>query len=834
MNYRTNGVPALAKNVLIGFVALLALLAGAVVVAPSFIDSAAIKKEMTEQVRNATGRELSIGGNLEVRLLPTPALTAKDVSLSNAKGGQAQNMVALKAVEVRVALMPLLSGQVQVERIRLVSPVVNVEKFADGRTNLEFKPVQATRATQPKTASAGPSAPSGFAPTQGLDIRLDSFEIVDARVIYRDGVSQTVEQIEDIDATLRAGSLNGPFEAQGQARLRGVPMAFEVSLGQIIAQRTVPVNAVLNAPGGAQVQLSGAVFELETEPRFKGKIKVEGTNLGQLLDAVSGAGVAPSILGQTYAVDAQVDASAKAVDLRELELHLGKNRTTGTILVALKDGVHFDVKLKAARIDVDTLLSATAQTAQQTSNGAAQQSTTSSSIAPAPPKTQMSGDEATKGFAFPKNVSGTVQVVVDAMSVKGGLVSDVRLAAELADGELALSQLQAMAPGVTDVAIFGFVRPHEGEPRFEGDVEVTSSDLTGLTNWLGVDVPVGVAGRIKRVAYKSKVAANAKQVVVSGLEITADKSKLTGGVTLALRKRLSFGADLNLDVINLDTYVNGHANGPVNTPSAASAGAQTPTAVTPATKTSGVMDVAGAWVALSALNDLDANLKVRVGRMVHQGKVFKNLVVDGTLYAGQLQLRSLMLGDYQGATATLSGNFNGFGAIPEMSKVKIDAKVKNASQMALGFGIEGVPAGLKTVTVKGTAEGSLLKPRFSVNVGALKGQFSGQGRFSLLPIGFGYDGTITAKHGDVASLLSALDLDYKPAGPLGALDLSAKLNTDGKTHKITALKTTLGETAINGDITARTPGAKPRVIADLQTGALVLDRFCQSSKKMPS
>ncbi|MBL4615838.1 MAG: AsmA family protein, partial [Magnetovibrio sp.] len=829
----------MVKNILIGVVVVLALLVGAVVIAPSFIDSAAIKDEITEQVRTATGRELSIGGNLEVRLLPAPSLIANDVRLSNAKGGQAKDMVVMKAVEVRIALMPLLSGQVQVERIRLVAPVVSIEKFADGRTNLDFKPAPQIKSITPSQGSTSQGATVGASGgASGLDIRLDSFEIVDGRLIYRDGVNGTVERIENIDATLRAGSLNGPFEAQGQARLRGVPLAFEISLGQIIEQRTMPVNAVLNAPGGAKAQLNGAVFGLGAKPRFKGKIKAEGENLAQLLDAVVGAGTAPVVLQQTFALDGQIEASAENVDLSELEVHLGKDRITGTIKVALSDGVNFDVQLKAARIDVDSILNTAGRrsTPSSTPASAADQGaqggkTAQSTITPTPPEIQTSTVTAKEAFAFPKGVRGTVQVVVDAVTLKGGLVSDVRLAAELTDGELVLSQLQAMAPGVTDVAVFGFVRPRDGVPRFEGNVEVTSDDLTGLTNWLGVEVPAGIAGRVKRVTYKSQVAADATQVVVSSLEVTADHSKLTGGITLALRKRLSFGADLSLDVINIDTYSNGNAIGVVKASSGVERAATPQSETTNPAQMPSVLQAAGAWVALSALNDFDANLKVRVGRLVHQGKAYKKLAIDGTLYAGELQLRSLKLGDFQGASATLSGTFNGFGAIPEISKVKIDAKVKNGAKLANALGLEGVPAGLKAVTLQGAAQGSLLKPRFSVTVDALDGQISGQGRFSLLPIGFGYDGHITAKHGNVAALLKALDLDYKPAGPLGALDLSARLNTDGKTHKITGLKSTLGETAINGDITARTTGAKPRVIADLQTGVLVLDRFLPKQQK---
>lgn len=826
----------MAKNIFIGIGVVLVLLVGLVVVAPSFIDSAALKQQITSEVRNATGRDLSIDGNLEIRVFPTPALTANGVRLSNADGAAAAEMVMLKAVEVRVALMPLLSGQVQVKRIRLVSPVIHLEKFADGHTNMEFQSVAPSGMASAPTTGGADAAPSTDSAKDGLNVRLDNFEIVDGQVIYRDGATGQIERVQNIDATLRAASLQGPFDVKGQARVRGVPLAYEVSLGQIIEERTVPLNAVLDAPGGARAQITGAVLDLASAPRFKGKLKVEGKNLAQLLDAVAGSAVAPALTAQNFAVDSQIDASAAQVAIDELDLLLGKTRTTGSISAALDKGVTFEVKLKSTRIDLDALLSAGATGASRSAagNAAEEEVPQSTAVAPAPPKTQAESAKAASGFAFPKGVNGTVQVTVDALTLKGGLVSNVRLTAELADGELALNQLQAMAPGVTDVAMFGFVRPRDGVPRFEGQAELTSSDVLGLSEWAGVKLPDGVAGRVKRISYKSNVAADAKQVVVSDLKIMADKSTLTGGVTLALRKRLSFGADLRLDTLNLDTYMNGTGQEtPSGAPAAKTNAAQAPQAAAKAEK-AGALDALEAWAALSALNGFDANMKVRVGALTHQSQTVRDVMFDGTLYAGTLELRSFKVGDYVGATSDVSGNFTGFGGIPEMSKVKLNATVKDAGRLASSFGADGVPKGVKTVKLQANAEGSLLKPRFNAAVQALGGQFGAAGRFSLLPIGFGYDGTVSAQHGDLMALLRTLEVDYAPSGPLGALDMNAKLKTDGKTHTVTDLKSSVGDTAINGAVTAHTDGAKPNIIANLTTGALVMDRFLPKAQKNAS
>ncbi|MCW8916605.1 MAG: AsmA family protein [Magnetovibrio sp.] len=830
----------MVKNILIGVVAFIVVLVGLVVIAPSFIDSQAIKREITTQARNATGRELTIDGNLEIRVIPSPTLIANNVRLSNAKGGKAQHMVALEAVEVRVALSPLLSGQVKVEQIRLVSPEIHVETYADGRNNLEFeKPVQPSEV--PKTAAPSQTTTSGEnggGSGNELDIRLDNFEIVGGRVVYTDMKTGAHEEVEAIDATLRAVSLNGPFEAIGQARVRGIPTAFEMSLGQIIKQRTVPVNAVVQASAGTKLQVSGGIFGLEATPHFKGSIKGGGQNLSQLLDSVLGAGTAPQELAQTFGVETQIDASAKALDLKELEIQLGASRITGGVNVTLDQGVDFKVDLKSSLVDLDAFSSQTQSKAGGTDlKGAAANS--SPTLSPTPPKASASQTQSKQNFAFPKDVRGSVQLRVGAIAFKGDMISDVQVAAELADGELTLSQFQAMAPGVTDIAVFGFVAPKDGAPQFQGNVEMTTSSPQTLTNWLGVQLPPEIAERVKRVSYESKITADPKQVVVSDLVVKADKSTLSGGVTLALRDRLSFGADLTLDRINLDTYLNGKGR-PVTPVQQEGSEAVTPvdgsvmetqSGPEAVKQTAKQTDLGQALSVFSALNTFDANMTFRVKSLVHQGEALKNFLFDGTLYAGKLDLRSLKVGDFMGVRTNVSGAFSGFGGIPELTNVKLDANVKNLARLATDLGIADVPLGLKTVALNGVVNGSVLQPRLDTKVTVLGGTVASKGRLSLLPIGFGYDGTLDTSFKNLEGVLKALAVDYSPKGPMGTLKLTAKVKSDGKTHTISAMQSTLGKTAINGDVSVATAGVKPRITADLQTGGLVLDRFMPREQK---
>lgn len=788
------------KKTLISFAVLVIVLLGGTLIAPSFIDWNARLPEITAQVKNTTGRTLTIDGRLEVRLLPSPMLTARGVKLGNAPDGRAPHMASLGAVEVRVALMPLLSGQVKVERIRLVKPQIYIEKYADGRTNLEFKGTSSEKVSPVAATSEGGSDSSG------LGVQLDNFEIINATVLYEDVANGTVERVEGINTTLRASSLKGPFELQGEARVRGVPLSFEASLGQIIAGRTVPINAVINAQGGTRVQIGGAALGIEIAPYFKGKVKAEGESLAGLLSAVSANVEMPPLLHQPFLMEMAVKASASKVSLSDLELSLGSVRAFGDAKLEITDGFNFDVNMKASRIDADALLSMKPSPTQRATSR-----NVGGVISPKPPKT--GGTDTDGGFVLPHNVKGTLALSVDAVTYKGALVSDVRLNAELADGELALNQFQLQAPGVTDIALFGFIKPEAGQPRFKGDLEVITANPRGLAEWLDVEMPAGVAGRLNRVTFKTQVVADQKQIALSNLDLTGDRTQVTGGVTVALRSRPSFGADLNVNALNLDTY--------------AKAATATVASSQPQSQMSQAMDLASLWSVTSVLNDFDANLKVRMGRLTTGGRELKGLVFDGTLYAGSLELRQLKMDSFLGMSSTIAGSFSGFGGVPEMTGVKAVTKIKNANALANALGLKGLPKKIGAVTFKARAHGSLLKPKLNLDLAALGTHVNAEGRMSFLPIGFGWNGPVSIKHENAAKLLKRLG--YAPTGPLGALDVRAKVQTDGVSHQITDVDGSIGNMTLAGQVMASTSGEKPNVVANLTTGVLDIQRFLAKS-----
>ena len=127
------------KKLLVVVAAIVVLVIAAAVVVPMLVPLETYKQEVVQQVRNATGRDLRIGGEVKLSLFPSLALEVNDVAFANASWASTPDMAKLSRLDVALKILPLLSGKVEVDRFVLVDPVINLEIDKQGRPNWRFE-----------------------------------------------------------------------------------------------------------------------------------------------------------------------------------------------------------------------------------------------------------------------------------------------------------------------------------------------------------------------------------------------------------------------------------------------------------------------------------------------------------------------------------------------------------------------------------------------------------------------------------------------------------------------------------------------------------------------
>ena len=126
------------KRILVGLAIALAAIVAAAFAAPLLVPAGMLKDRVAAFVRSRTGRELQIAGPISVALVPRVTLAVAGVTLSNMPGGVASTMLEAKTLDVSIRLLPLFAGTVEVERIALSEPRLNLEIDKQGHRNWVF------------------------------------------------------------------------------------------------------------------------------------------------------------------------------------------------------------------------------------------------------------------------------------------------------------------------------------------------------------------------------------------------------------------------------------------------------------------------------------------------------------------------------------------------------------------------------------------------------------------------------------------------------------------------------------------------------------------------
>jgi AsmA protein len=142
--------------VLGGLIALVALLLLAVRL---FVNPNDFKGRIAQTVKNATGRELLLPGDLKLAVFPWVALELGPASLGNPPGFSAEPFAAIKHAAVRVKLLPLLRKQLQIGRVEVDGLDLRLYKNAQGKGNWEGFGAQSTTPESPSPSSASEALP---------------------------------------------------------------------------------------------------------------------------------------------------------------------------------------------------------------------------------------------------------------------------------------------------------------------------------------------------------------------------------------------------------------------------------------------------------------------------------------------------------------------------------------------------------------------------------------------------------------------------------------------------------------------------------------------------
>ena len=178
----------------IGVAVLLVLALAGIAVLYVLFDGEQIKSQVVELVQTKTQRKLDIVGPLELSVWPEVGIKVGKLTLSE-PGGKAE-FAALDSARVAVAVMPLLSQRVEVQRIEIDGLKATLIKHKDGTLNIDDLSGSAeTKETEAKT-DEGSTNKTAVTP---LRIDISGTRIANASLTWRDEKSGTTTTLSNLD-----------------------------------------------------------------------------------------------------------------------------------------------------------------------------------------------------------------------------------------------------------------------------------------------------------------------------------------------------------------------------------------------------------------------------------------------------------------------------------------------------------------------------------------------------------------------------------------------------------------------------------------------------------
>jgi len=398
---------------ILGGLAILAI--AAVVIVPKVVDIQKYKPLLLQKVSEATGLQVSLGGDLHLSLFPWVGVSFQDLHLGNPAGFGDEDFVAVKSFEAHVKLIPLLSKEIQINSFIVNEPSIFLLKRKDGHANWEALSKSRTKSQQSSDTVTRKES------TEPLlkSIEIDDFVISNGRLKFVDQQQKTQEEVTGLTLKLTDVSLVRPVSLNFSGVINEKPFAVTGTVGPVGVQPgngILPFDLHISALDQLTAKIKGQLDNPADNLSYNVSCSTESFSPRKLLAALQiplpVATGDPAAL-ETMALDVTVAGTKKNLAVTDGHLNLDSSKLafSTNIKSFVPLNLTFDGKLDS--IDFDRYLPSTPE-------GTAGEGSTAGKGEKGQPAT---GTD----YAPLRKIAIDSKVAVGKMKVKGGTLSNVQM-----------------------------------------------------------------------------------------------------------------------------------------------------------------------------------------------------------------------------------------------------------------------------------------------------------------------------------------------------------------------------------------------------------------------
>jgi len=335
----------------------------AAILLPIIIDPNDHKPEIIAQVKERTGRDLRIDGDISLSVFPWIGVELGKVALSNAAGFDDPVFASTDKVSIRVKLLPLFSKRLEMDTVTIHGLTLNLARDASGRSNWDdlTKAGQDAGSTDRSRSSDAPASSDGSA---AVALAIGGLDIKDASLSWNDAGSGQRFKIGNLTIQTGAISSGEPVDLK---------LALDVQVGDSDVSRHITVEGKLDYDAGNRsllvedlqfeaegLKITGQfrVDNIDSAPTIMGTISVGEFNPKKLLGTFSEGTLQTRDPNALTRVSLQATFAAKPNQLtvNPLTIHLDDSTLNGEVTVPDIASQALRFKLALDAIDVDRYL----------------------------------------------------------------------------------------------------------------------------------------------------------------------------------------------------------------------------------------------------------------------------------------------------------------------------------------------------------------------------------------------------------------------------------------------------------------------------------------------
>jgi len=476
------------------FGGLFVLVLCAALVGPYFVDWTGYRAQFEREASAILGRKVTVQGDATARLLPFPSVTFSNVAVAGGPNGQPAMTVETFSMDAELA--PFLRGEVLIFDMRLVHPKATIDIANDGTVDWAIRP---------------------SSPFDLNQISIEKLTVTEGQIELRHAAGGRSHVFSEINSTISAKSLAGPWRMDGTLRLDGLRTTVAASTGKAEGngQMRLRLKAdpdayplVIETDGNAGIVNGAAVYsgQFKISGADKNSAQLRG-NDGETVKVSAGKPDPGFRLNGKFSLDHQ----KLGVDEFRFETGPLDNPYTadGKASVDLGQKPSFAIEANGAQVQFDEAVGAEAGTGLTLDQ-------------------RIAGlEQALLGLPKP-TIPGTVEVKLPAVVAGDTTVRDVHLSAEPVEGGWSVKSLAATLPGRTTLEANGMLRV-EDHFGFTGSLLLAVAQPSGFAAWLSKDVDEAIR-RLPAAGFKAKVDLSEKRQAFSDLELILGKAKFSGRI----------------------------------------------------------------------------------------------------------------------------------------------------------------------------------------------------------------------------------------------------------------------------------------------------------------